>query len=100
LQGPSYLVISEHLLSHAMSHPDKSARVTPAEVASRRAAIWRTHILGGRNKTRTAALWELVSGERISRQAIAKQLATVEEVLRLERKGSSKSNSRLYGAAC
>ncbi len=70
---------------YSRRHPDKAGRVTPFQVASRRALLWRTYVLAGRSPTRAAEFWKLLSGEQLTRQAMAKQVALVAEILRKER---------------
>ena len=86
LHGVRFQALVECLHSHAVERPDKAGKVAPAAVATRRAMIWRTYLLAGRSQTRAAAYWSLIAGEQVSRQAIAKQVATVADVLRVERR--------------
>ncbi|MFZ2122978.1 MAG: hypothetical protein WA012_13715 [Rhodoferax sp.] len=71
------------LLSHALAHPDRSSQLTPEAIAYRRAAIWRVHILTGKSPTATAQTWQVLTGTPTTRQAISKQVALTDEVLRL-----------------
>lgn len=69
------------LLSHAMAHPDRSGARSAEAVAQRRATLLRVHILSGRSPTATAKNWKLLTGETTSRQAVAKQIDTIDAVL-------------------
>jgi len=68
---------TQRLLSHATAHPDRSGRHSPERVASRRAALLRTFVLSQRSPTATAEHWQLVTGSRLSRQAVSKQIETI-----------------------
>jgi hypothetical protein len=70
------------LLAHAMQHQDRSGKHTPEAIAERRARLWRTFVLSGRNQTTTVKNWHLLTGEALTRQAIAKQLVIVDQVRR------------------
>lgn len=82
LQAERFAELRERLLTHAMEHPDKSGKRQPHEVANRRAAIWRTHLLSGKCQATTAKNWHLLTGHPLTRQALAKQIAIVEDVVR------------------
>ncbi|WP_285983410.1 hypothetical protein [Roseateles subflavus] len=85
LEPRQFAGLRERLECHSRRHPDKSGRVTPAQVASRRALLWRTYVLAGRSPTRAVEFWALLSGEELTRQALSKQIALVAEILRKER---------------
>lgn len=70
------------LLGHALQHQDKAGKHTPEAIAERRARLWRVYVLSGRNQTTTTKNWHLVTGEAVTRQAIAKQLTIVDQVKR------------------
>jgi hypothetical protein len=70
------------LLAHAIQNLDKAGKHTPEAIAERRARLWRIFVLSGRNQTTTAKNWHLLTGEALTRQAIAKQLAIVDQVKR------------------
>ncbi|MDM0049292.1 hypothetical protein [Variovorax sp. J22R115] len=76
-----FAAMRERLLSHAMQHPDRSGARTPDAVAARRARLLRAFILSGRSAATTAANWRLLTGETMTRQAVAKQVAAALEVL-------------------
>lgn len=78
--------VRQCLLTHAMQHPDKRSKFTPEDTTHRRAAIRRTHILMGFRPTATAQTWQLLAGAPTTRQAISKQLAITDEVLRIASK--------------
>lgn len=60
--------------------PDRSGRTDPRATATRRAQLWRVHRLLGTGPAQTARVWAALSGEVLSRQQAAKQLAAVEAV--------------------
>jgi len=76
-----FAVIQERLLSHAMQHPDRSGARTPDAVAARRARLLRTFLLSGRSASATAKNWHLLTGEALTRQAVAKQVGAALDVL-------------------
>lgn len=82
LQPAAFEQTRVHLLTSAMRHPDRAGVHKPAEVAERRARIWRTHVLCGRQPAATARGWVALTGESISRQVIARQIDTIEAVLK------------------
>lgn len=81
LTGTEYIDLGVKLRTHAGKHPDGSGQHPPHVVAARRARLWRTHVLAGRSATATAAAWEALTGQRLSRQQVARQIAAVEAVL-------------------
>lgn len=82
LQPARFAEIRERILAHAISRPDRAGVVKPEAVAERRAQLWRLFILSGQNQTATAARWSTLTGEdTLTRQAVAKQLSTVADVL-------------------
>lgn len=70
------------LSADAQAHPDRSGATAAAAVADRRLRLWRTFVLSQRSVSRTARHWALVSGETVTRQAVAKQLEAIERALR------------------
>lgn len=86
LRPASFEAIVASLLSHAQAHPDKAGKFSPGMVATRRAALWRVYVLSDFSPTRAAQYWMLLTGEKLSRQAVAKQIEIVEEVRRAERR--------------
>ena len=76
-----FATIHERLLSHAMRRPDRSGRRTPDEVATRRAHLLRAFTLSGRSAATTATNWRLLTGETMTRQAVAKQVTAALDVL-------------------
>lgn len=85
LEPRAFQELRQALGQQALDNPDRAGKRTPAEVAERRARIWRTYILAGRSPTRAAAYWQLLTGEPITRQALSKQLVHVEDAKRQER---------------
>lgn len=72
----------DRLLGHAIERPDRSGRLSPEAIASRRTRLWCVFVLAGRDHTATARHWRTLTGEALSRQAVAKQTAIVRGVLR------------------
>lgn len=87
LEAGRYAGLERLLLQHAAERPDKARQHPPHDVAGRRAAMWRTFVLCGRNQTAAAAQWASLTGERLTRQAFAKQIAIASEVQRLASRG-------------
>jgi hypothetical protein len=81
LRADEFAGTNAALLSHAIAHPDRSGTRSAESVAHRRASLLRVHILSGKSPTATAMNWKLLSGETISRQAVAKQIDTIDAVL-------------------
>ena len=77
LEGAAFSELMARLLDHAVRHPDRSGQRTAEQIASRRARMYRVHVLTGRSPSRTAAYWQVMTGEVISRQAAAKQIEAV-----------------------
>lgn len=70
------------LRTYTREHPDRSGKHDPVAIAKRRASLFRYHVLLGRSPVETQSVWHAVSGEAITRQAISKQIANVEDALR------------------
>lgn len=87
LEPRAFRALRESLELHAQARPDRSGATAPLDVAERRARIWRTYVLAGRSPSRAAAYWRLITGETITRQALSKQVAIVEDAIRRERPG-------------
>lgn len=81
LIGMGASAMHERLLSDAIAHPDKSGQRSAADVAGRRATIWRTYVLSGRAKTLTVERLALICDIRMSRQALNKQLEAIQRAL-------------------
>lgn len=79
--GAGFIDLGVRLRVHAEKRPDGSGQYPPHVVAARRARLWRVHVLAGRSATATVAAWESLTGQRLSRQQIARQIAAVEAVL-------------------
>lgn len=89
LHADKFAELRAQLLTHAVANRDKSGVRQPHDVANRRAALWRTHLLTGRSCAATAQNWHLLTGETtpktgrpVTRQALDKQLSIVEDVMR------------------
>ncbi len=82
LRSESFAQTREELLTHAMANPDKSGTHTPDSIANRRARLWRVHVLLGKRSAETARNWAALTGETATRQVIARQLDTIEAVLK------------------
>lgn len=75
---------SERLIrleSYSRQHPDKSGKLAAHDIAHRRARMFRVHLLSGFSSAVTAKNWSLLSLERMTRQAVDKQIAIIESVL-------------------
>ena len=81
LRGPAFADLGACLLDHAYRHPDRSGSRTPEQIVNRRVRLYRIHVLAGRSPSRTATHWLTITGEPITRQAVAKQVAAVEGLL-------------------
>lgn len=81
LFGTAFSDLQQRLIDHAYRHPDRARVYAPEQVGIRRARLYRVHALSGRSPTRTAALWKVLTGESITRQAVANQIAATEFVL-------------------
>lgn len=80
LQPKAFEAVRQALTDHAYANLDPSKRRKPEESANRRASIWRVYLLSGRNKTETARIWQLLTGEKLTRQAasvLLKKIAIV-----------------------
>lgn len=81
LLGAAFSDLQQRLIDHAYRHPDRARVHAPEQVGFRRARLYRVHALSGRSPTRTATLWNVLTGESITRQAVANQIAAAEAVL-------------------
>jgi hypothetical protein len=81
LRSDRFAATRARLLSAAISKPDKAAKHCPHAVADRRAVLWRVYLLSGRSQTATAKHWKLLTGNELTRQAIAKQLGIIRDSL-------------------
>lgn len=75
--GQPFAELERELLDHAVAHPDRSGSRMPHAVASRRARMFRVHVLAGGAITRATSYWCLLTTEAITRQALAKQIDAV-----------------------
>lgn len=80
LHGPSFGRLLDCIETALRHRPDKSGQTDPRTTATRRAQLWRVHRLLGDGPTGTAYAWKVLSGEALTRQQVARQLAAVEEV--------------------
>jgi hypothetical protein len=87
LGGARFEELRGLILDHAATRPDRSGRYRAHEVANRRAAMWRTYVLCGRRQTVATAAWTAITGEPLTRQAFAKQIAVVAELVRRRTRG-------------
>lgn len=74
LDTERFEVTRSMLLSHAMTHRDKSGTYKPTDIANRRASLLRTHVLSGKHVPSTAKHWRALTGETTSRQTIARNI--------------------------
>lgn len=80
LHGPSFGQLVEAVESALLERPDRSGRTDPRATAIRRTQLWRVHRLLGTGPAETARVWAALSGEALTRQQVARQLAAVEVV--------------------
>ena len=73
--------VREKLLTHAVAHPDKAGLHSPADIARRRSELWKIYQLTGENQTETVHYYREITGQRITRQTLAKQLILINKVL-------------------
>lgn len=78
--GEPFARLEQALLDHAVAHPDRSGEHEPDAIATRRALMFRVYVLAGGSATTAARYWALLTGEQVSRQAIAKQIDAVEAI--------------------
>lgn len=79
----------EAVESGLLERPDRSGRTDPRATAIRRAQLWRVHRLLGVGPAGTASTWARLSGEKLERWQVARQLAAVESLaLAHERTGA------------
>lgn len=64
-------------------HPDRSGKFTSTQIADRRAEILRLFLLSGRNKTRAAEYYRLLTGQSLSRQTLTRHLEGIELATKL-----------------
>ncbi len=72
------------IMTHAVTHRDRSATYTPGEVTERRMAILGVSLLAGRSATRAACYLESSTGRRMSRQALTGHVEQIEVATRLK----------------
>ncbi len=80
LHGPNFGRLLDRIETALRDRPDLSGQTDPRATATRRAQLWRVHRLLGDGPTGTAYAWKVLSGEALTRQQVAKQLAAAEEV--------------------
>ncbi len=88
LHGEGFGLLVGELETALLRCPDKSGRTDPRTTATRRAQLWRVHRLLGAGAADTARTWAALSGEVLTRQQVAKQLAVTETVARTFERGS------------
>jgi hypothetical protein len=87
LHGEGFGLLVGELETALRRCPDKSGRTDPRATAIRRAQLWRVHRLLGAGPAETARVWAALSGEVLTRQQVAKQLAVTETVARAFERG-------------
>jgi len=83
----------DELTSDALTKPDKAPadkRRTPEAIASRRARLFRTHVLYGGSLRDTARCWEKLTGEKPSLATIHKSVGLTESTFKRLRAGWAK----------
>jgi hypothetical protein len=86
LQPAALADVEAKLIEEAQRHPDKSGTHPPHAIATRRLRMWRLFVLSGELPTLTARRWSLLTGETLTRQAIAKQAGVVVDLIRPQRR--------------
>lgn len=71
----------DRLENYSRQHPDKSGKLAPHDIANRRASLFRVHLLSGLNAAETAKNWGRLTDERMTRQAVDKQITLINSVL-------------------
>lgn len=82
LRGEALAQLRDKIYMHALSKPDKSGKRSPEQVTEMRIQLWAVHVKCGRSPSVTAAALTTIRGERITRQAVSKQLEIIESVPR------------------
>lgn len=80
LHGDGFGQLVGAIESALLERPDRSGRTDPRATAVRRAQLWRVHRLLGVGPAGTASTWARLSGEKLERWQVARQLAAVEPV--------------------
>lgn len=80
LHGDGFGQLVEAVESALLERPDWSGRTDPRATAIRRAQLWRVHRLLAQGPAGTASTWTRLSGEKLERWQVARQLAAVEPV--------------------
>ncbi|HCE92402.1 MAG: hypothetical protein A2Z90_15485 [Burkholderiales bacterium GWA2_64_37] len=80
LHGDGFGRLVEAIEDALRAAPDRSGRTAPRATAIRRAQLWRVHRLLGQGPAGTAYSWARLSGEKLERWQVARQLAAVEPV--------------------
>lgn len=80
LHGDGFGQLVRSIEDAVRAAPDRSGRTDPRATATRRAQLWRVHRLLGVGPAGTASSWARLSGEKLERWQVARQLAAVEPV--------------------
>jgi hypothetical protein len=83
LRGDAMAQLRDNIYTHALTKPDKSGKKSPEHVTELRIQLWAVHVKCGRSPSVTAAALTAIRGERVTRQAVSKQLEIIERVPRL-----------------
>ena len=81
LQQEKFEATRHRLLSFGAAHPDRSGLRAFDVTAQRRASLWRVYVLSRKRQAATVKNWALLSGETITRQSLARQLAIIDVAL-------------------
>ena len=73
------------LHSAALTNRYRAKAFNPLQAANHRATLWRVHVLSDFSPTETTRNWKLMTGENLTRQAITKQITTIETALKRHR---------------
>lgn len=75
--------LRDRIRVHASANRDKSGRVGTEEITERRVELLRLFLLAGRNRSRTAEYVKVLTGQKISRQAVTRHLEAIEAATRM-----------------
>lgn len=81
LEGEAFTSKLDQLTKHATAHPDRTGKHKPGDIGRRRAQLYRVHALSGKSPTRTAELWHRLTGEKLSRQVVSRQIEAARLVI-------------------
>lgn len=81
LHGERFGQLFDALTAAATQRPDKARAFPPSDTARRRVLLWRIHELTGRNHQTTADRFTTLTGQPITRQVVARQIAAAAPIV-------------------